>query len=1208
MPRYICDLIDLPEQVHRGDFVLRLTEGVEQPTATVDTYVVTPQLVEAFDNALGFIRSALQPPTSKAAYLHGSFGSGKSHFMAVLHLLLKGDSRARSIPELASVVATHNAWSQGRNFLLVPYHMIGARSMESAILGHYAEYIRTLHPKSPVPGVYLAQRIFDDARKMRSQLGDEAFFANLNAGGGEGGWGTLAATWDAARFEASLAAPPRSEERARLVGDLVDRFFTAYSQVAGGTDEAYVSLDDGLSIISKHARSLGYDAVVLFLDELILWLASHAADLAFLNEEGQKLAKLVEAQTADRPIPLISFVARQRDLRELVGEHVTGAQQLAFGDVLKWWDARFHTITLEDRNLPAIAERRVLKPKSVTARQELDGAFRETVTVREEVMNALLTSTANREMFRQVYPFSPALVQSLVAVSSLLQRERTALKVMLQLLVDQRETLKVGDVVPVGDLFDAIAHGDEAFSEGMRIHFNHAKQLYHRKLLPMLERAHNLSREELQALPEDDAHATAFHADDRLIKTLLLAALVPEVEALKALTPTRLAALNHGSIRTPITGREGQEVLRRLRGWAAQVGEIKLSEDANPTASLQLTGVDTESIIEQARNIDNAGNRQRKVRELLFHELGVTDSEELFPVHEFEWRGTARYCEILYTNVCELSDDSLKPRDEDTWRIAIDYPFDVDGKTPNDDLARLQDFAETGAQCRTLVWLPAFLSRDSLKDLGTLVILDHILTGERFAGVSAHLSPVDRVQARSLLENQQSQLRQKLKITLEGAYGIASAAPGSIDPSHELSEHFQSLDGWQPQPPVGATLGEAFVHFVGQALEQQFPAHPRFEVQVKASTVRKVWDVARAATETPEVRVAVEKQARLLVRGIAYPLSLGEMGETHFVLHDTWKQRFLQQHAAEGGPVTVAKLRRWADLPDARGLPEEVQNLLVLTFAWQTGRTFFLHGGPYEATVESIPHEVEMRQQTLPLQNEWEEAQRRASAVFGYTGSPLLNASNVNRLSEEVKRKAVKARSGCPTLVRQVSNFAASFGLDGSLTNRGRTATSAAVLVETLADAVIDRVVPLLAGAPIATSQAAMAASISAADRLVETLQAGNWELFDALARVADERNAAAKAICRRVADALAADEYVVQFAPELHAAQSEAVNLLSQPVVPEPRLPSKPGRRRVDGARVQDLDTPKARDLFASLEKKLDQNTGRRLSVDWIIEEEPPS
>ena len=27
--------------------------------------------------------------------------------------------------------------------------------------------------------------------------------------------------------------------------------------------------------MSRHAQALGYDAVILFLDELILWLASH---------------------------------------------------------------------------------------------------------------------------------------------------------------------------------------------------------------------------------------------------------------------------------------------------------------------------------------------------------------------------------------------------------------------------------------------------------------------------------------------------------------------------------------------------------------------------------------------------------------------------------------------------------------------------------------------------------------------------------------------------------------------------------------------------------------------------------------------------------------------------------------------------------------------------------------------------------------------
>jgi hypothetical protein len=69
--------------------------------------------------------------------------------MAVLNLLLDNNVSARSMPELANVVAQHNAWTQDRKFLLVPYHMIGARSMESAILGGYAEFVRKRHPDAP---------------------------------------------------------------------------------------------------------------------------------------------------------------------------------------------------------------------------------------------------------------------------------------------------------------------------------------------------------------------------------------------------------------------------------------------------------------------------------------------------------------------------------------------------------------------------------------------------------------------------------------------------------------------------------------------------------------------------------------------------------------------------------------------------------------------------------------------------------------------------------------------------------------------------------------------------------------------------------------------------------------------------------------------------------------------------------------------------
>lgn len=46
------------------------------------------------------VKTAVELRASKAACLDGSFGAGKSHFMAVSHLLLAGNPEARSIPEL----------------------------------------------------------------------------------------------------------------------------------------------------------------------------------------------------------------------------------------------------------------------------------------------------------------------------------------------------------------------------------------------------------------------------------------------------------------------------------------------------------------------------------------------------------------------------------------------------------------------------------------------------------------------------------------------------------------------------------------------------------------------------------------------------------------------------------------------------------------------------------------------------------------------------------------------------------------------------------------------------------------------------------------------------------------------------------------------------------------------------------------------------
>ena len=325
----IKDLIEIPDYIEKGRFVLRLAEGVTRPEETLSEYVVTPELRACYEDAFSFIKSALQTKTSKASYLHGSFGSGKSHFMAVLHLILQGNPAARGIPELASVITKHNDWIAGKKFLLVPYHMIGAHDMESGILGGYVDFIRRTHPDAPIPGVYLAEACSATPRTCGRRWATTRSSRTLGGRciGGERAGASWRPAWDAERVRsAAIAAPPGSEDRSQLVSALIGKFFGSYDTPGRQPTARHSSrFDKGLSVISKHAAGLGYDGLILFLDELDP-LAGQPRGRPELRPPGRP-----EAGEAGRgpdgrtgPIPIVSFVARQRDLRELIGDTCPG--------------------------------------------------------------------------------------------------------------------------------------------------------------------------------------------------------------------------------------------------------------------------------------------------------------------------------------------------------------------------------------------------------------------------------------------------------------------------------------------------------------------------------------------------------------------------------------------------------------------------------------------------------------------------------------------------------------------------------------------------------------------------------------------------------------------------------------------------------------------------------------------------------------------
>lgn len=1151
----IGDVFNIPRAVHQGDFVLRLTQGVDRDhaEATLRDYVVTPQLQECFKDALLLLRGALDANTSRAAYLHGSFGAGKSHFMAVLSLLLDGDTRARAIPELAPVVSEHREWLGQKKVLVVPMHLINAPSLEAAVFGQYARFVRERHPEAPTPGFYRADQLFADARSLRSNMGDDAFFSRLSeASSGEGGWGALGSGWDAAAFEAALTAPAGDPERARLVGDLVETFFTSVAGLAGGTSEGFVAIDEGLVVLTQHAKALGYDSVVFFLDEVMLWLASHAADSTFLSREAQKLVTLVETANMRRAIPIVAFLARQRDLRQLVGEHLVGAEQQAIEDVLRYWEGRFATIKLEDRNLPAIIEKRLLRPVDAAAKARLEEAHAKSEGVRAEVLQVLLTREGDRAQFRQLYPFSPVLVQALVALSSLLQRERTALKLLVQLLVNQRDTLAIGDIMPVGELWSVLADGTEQpFSAAVRERFEQARRLWRQRLLPLLEDERSAA---MAAGATEEAAEQQFRNDQRLLATLILSSLAEGVEALDGLTPQRLAALNHGTVRARIPGQEARMVLDKLRRWQGRVGEIKLAETSTTqTVSLHLVGVDTDVIVENARAADTLGARVQKVRAILFELAGIPAEDALvLPVRSVRWRGTERKVEVLFNNVRGMAPEQFRPSGQAPWRLVIDYPFDEPGQSPVNDRAAIYQAKSGGTEAPSVVWLPSFFTPAAQDELGKLVVLDFLLTGNQLDAHASHLSALDRSQAKEILKSQRDALRVGVINALLSAYGVTTQFRDRIDESHGLDTNLYTLaSGLTLASPVGANFSEALEHVMGQAFQWQYPAHPAFEGDMRPAALKKVWTWVQKAAQQPASRVEVDRADRDDMRRLAVPLGLGVMGDAHFVLSREWEQHFGKCQAQDGvTPLTVERVRRWIDQPKARGLPREAENLLILTWALQTDRSFHLFGssGAVEGTVDRLNDEYEVRTQTLPDETTWRGAVRKAADLFGLTAPPHLSAQSVALLAKQVGEKHQTQRQSVVNYGQQLDAALTRLGIELGTSDRRATAQAARDVMTALEGQNAEGTMRALAASRVPTTPTALGEALTHADTLARAIGQVQWPLVKSVGGLPRETfGARVDALLDGLREALRNDEHVRPLAVAVERFNSDGLSLVTE-------------------------------------------------------------
>ncbi|MEU4599908.1 phage resistance protein [Nocardia sp. NPDC023988] len=1077
------DLIDIKEHIAGSDYVLALADAVteEGSTKAVEDYVLTERLLENFDQALGLIKSALDGNTSKPAFLHGSFGAGKSHFMAVLYALLSGNPVARSRGEFDPLLTKHE-WllSDGKKFLMVPYHMIDAKAMEQRVLGGYVDFVRKRHPEATIPPVYRTDALFTNLRALRNTLGEEKFLAALNtdqADDGDDEWGDSSAFWTTEKLDTALAASEAhdgnslnlvnpttpSELRAKLVNDAGTTLLPGFTQSAAEDETGFISLDAGLSVMASHAKSLGYDGIILFLDELILWLASLIHDEKRVAREASKITNFREGGDARRAIPIVSFIARQRDLRELVGEELAGAAESAIQDALNHASGRFDLISLEDRNLPQIAHARLLKPRDDAAKAQFDAAFEKTRKLSPKVWDTLLgsdesTTGADEASFRLSYPFSPAFLDTLVHISAALQRSRTGLKLMGQLLADHRNELRLGDLVPLGDLYAQLTRGgDRPFVADKKVLFDAADKLYRTRLRPYLLNTCEVTEDDIEAyINRRDTITDAkllgnckkFVGQNRLACTVLLAALAPSVPALKDLTIRRLGALNYGSITTMIPGREEGVIKDMVDEWAARFPEIKpTGTDVNPGVRLELSGVDVESVIANAQVNDNPANRLALARDLLAEEFGLDRANGRFDADElrFVWRGSNRVAEVVFGNVSDddaMPNHDLQPSISDRWRIVIDLPYDEGAHTPIEDADRIRRLKEEQGDNHpnTVAWLPTHLTKPRWEDFRRLLVITKALADpHRFdTQYAQHLNPDNRASAKQLLESQREVLRQRVLATFKQAYGLAERKDDDV--TKDLGELFHPLpdiDGLTV--PIGQSLYNAIRNLAGKLLAHQYPEHPNLDpdgtgTAVKPLDAKVVLAQVKAAAEARDGRFEVPAKDRALMRRIAEPLGLGQQKEAYFELSKRWADHFrraAQQHGSTGD-LTVTSLGDWIDQPP-RGLEPHIKNLVIASFAEMDDRIWVRGGVPIDAPeLTKIQHGDALRTQPLPSETDFEAARGRFEVIFGDKAPTLLRGGPVQQFARQINSAAIKYQDTAARLVEQLEKHAEFLQLDDS--------------------------------------------------------------------------------------------------------------------------------------------------------------------------------
>jgi hypothetical protein len=877
----IRDVFDLPATIPRC--IVKIQDFDDEATLqeNIRDYVITDTVADEMERLVDrIVASCVRHDAGEGHYLHGSFGSGKSHFMAILGLILENNPAiwAKDHPTIQAIRQHHGNWLAGHPILVVPVYMLGQSSLQAACYNSANARLERLG--LPPCEFSDADKVIASFRSEAERYGDVAY-EQFQTGTG----------FSRKRFDQMAAGDQeKRDELARQILAYRDPSRTERAQLYPD------KFSDGMATLTRHAQVHGFAGAVFLVDELILYLTGKVGP-EYITEFNTLVA-LADNSALDRAVPLWVLVAKQRNIAETVPDD--SSQQHIY-NAMEYYKDRFpETTELADQELVPIVQERVLRPRAGMEKQ-LEQAMNETLAGLGDDVRATLLQEFTADNFRSLYPFHPALIRTLIDVSARLSHERAAIRLLYELLIERHPELPVGSLVPYASLFDAVflPYGLTGGSRNEELAAVH--QTYYERLLPLIGDTYG---ENVQA-----------QRAQLVVKTALLCGLSKTMR--DDITVERILHLNYQDLRGRTPFGSYQAIAQILSDLDNRSELVRFT----PSPTNAALGVVSITLAAGAQLSDVLKRVQVNWRQRLdaFTSLMKGLLEQPIqggevPNYERVWRGSQRRGRVCFKNVAELSTSEMTIANGDEFTLFIDYPFDSDvAHSRVDDRNVIERARERLGSTRVGFWLPAEFSADDLRDLD-----EYARMLEIDSNPGQYLGEYGKTQRESLetkLAGQRLSRSRSLRNRLVQVYKGPDASASFLDPAIT-----PSLDA--------ATLGEALDRIADAVCDRLYPHHPRFPTRVIQQALRRLLDdfLVPAALGGGSVQRDPDLDGWLTRLGV--PLELAERGAQNWTLRPQSRYLSKLDELASGRHVHADKVRQ--GLVEAFGFNRDLCDTFLL--------------------------------------------------------------------------------------------------------------------------------------------------------------------------------------------------------------------------------------------------------------------------------------